>query len=683
MLERALQLRAQGTPEARQAAIALCDSIASTDPHYAAALHLKALLHYEFGDDRQALAWMRQAVALEPDNAGWQNDLGGLFNRVGELDQATAHFTLSLRLDPEKAQAHYNLGCNLQAQRKLAQAEASYRRALELSPANVDFLCNLGGCLQAADKIDAATACYHTALAVDAGNVNVLNNLGTILQGQGKLEDALNYFGRAAESDPLYAKSFVNLGMAHFERGELEQAAACQRQAIAIDPNLVEAHFSLGVALHALCRSAEAVECYRRALSIDPSHVKSFDNFVMTQQFVPQIDADTLFAAHMAFGAQFEAPFKAFWPKHGNARDPERRLKVGYVSGDFRTHAVAYFIEPILALHDRSGIEVYCYANQKAEDAITVRLRGLSDHWRPCLKLDDDQLAQQIAEDGIDILVDLAGHTSHNRLLTFARKPAPLQITYVGYLSTSGLSAMDYRLTDRLAQPPGSERHYTERLLYLPDSMWCFQAPDDPIEITPLPALANGYLTFGSFNNVDKVDAASVALWAALLREIPSARLLMLAAAETRHHFLRQFAAVGISPSRIEFRGKIPPYEFRKTLQSVDIALDSFPVNGATTTCECLWQGVPVLSLAGPRFLSRNGLSILCAAQMPDFAPRSETDFINVAVLLANNPALLNNIRQGMREHLTKTALMDGHRFVHNLETIYRDIWRQWCNSDT
>jgi predicted O-linked N-acetylglucosamine transferase (SPINDLY family) len=442
---------------------------------------------------------------------------------------------------------------------------------------------------------------------------------------------------------------------------------------------MVEAHFSLGVALHALCRSAEAVECYRHALAINPGLHKTFDNYVMTQQFVPEIDADALFAAHLAYAAQFETPLKPSWPKHRNVRDPERRLKVGYVSGDFRSHAVAYFIEPILAWHDRERVEVFCYANQKKDDAVTARLRGLSDHWRSCIAQDDDELAQQIQEDGIDILIDLSGHTSHNRLLTFARKPAPLQITYVGYLSTSGLSAMDYRLTDRLAEPPGSERYYSEQLLYLPDSMWCFQAPIESPEITPLPALANGYLTFGSFNNVDKVNKASIELWSALLRKLPDARMVMLARPDVQPHFLRLFAQGGIAASRLTFIGKAPPHEYRKTLQSVDIALDSYPVNGATTTCECLWQGLPVLSLAGPRFLSRNGMSILRAAQLPDFAAQSESDLINTASLLADNPALLNGIRMGMREHLSKTALMDGQRFTANLEAIYRDIWHRWC----
>jgi predicted O-linked N-acetylglucosamine transferase (SPINDLY family) len=673
-LERARHLRAQGNSAARSEAMALLDDI-----FQAPALHLKALLLYELGDVDHALEVMQQALSLEPTHADWQNDLGGLFNCTGKLEQAVAHFKISLQLDPYNAHTHYNLGCTLQSQRKLDQAEACYRRALELTPGDAIFLDNLGGCLYLAGKTGDAIVCYRAALALAPENVDILNNLGTALQAQKALVEAIECFKHATEIAPSHARSFVNLGMAHMERGELEAAAACQRKAAELAPRMVEAHFSLGVALHALCRSAEAVACYERALAIDPNHVKSFDNLLMTQQFVPQIDADTLFASHLAYGRQFETSLKASWPAHRNIRDPERKLKVSYVSGDFREHAVAYFIEPMLALHDRSQIEVFCYANQKSHDALSAHLQRLSNHWRPCLDLDDDQLAAQIMEDGIDILVDLSGHTSHNRLLTFARKPAPLQITYVGYLSTSGLSAMDYRLTDRLAEPPGSERYYTEKLLYLPDSTWCFQEPADSPAISPLPALTNGYLSFGSFNNVDKVNAAAVRVWAALLHRVANARLLMLANPDTRSQFIRQFAALGIPASRLEFRGKVPPADFRRTLQSVDIALDSFPVNGATTTCECLWQGVPVLSLAGPRFLSRNGLSILNAAQMPDFAADNEADLINMAALLANNLPLLNGIRLGMREHLQKTTLLDKPRFVHNLETIYRGIWRRWC----
>jgi len=296
--------------------------------------------------------------------------------------------------------------------------------------------------------------------------------------------------------------------------------------------------------------------------------------------------------------------------------------------------------------------------------------------------MSDDQLSQRIQSDGIDILVDLTGHTAHSRLLTFARKPAPIQITYLGYPGTSGLSAMDYRLTDNYAEP-GDDRFYTEKLLRLPDSMWCYRPVADMPEVTPLPALANGYVTFGSFNNVNKVGADCIALWATLLRALPGARLLLATVpeGEVRERLTRQFVELGVDARRLSFCGKLPPHEFQRRLQQVDITLDPFPVNGATTTCESLWLGVPVLALVGERFLSRAGLSVLSAAQLPDFAAATPAEFINTATLLANNLALLADIRLGLRDHLRATPLLDCQRLTRNLEQIYRNVWETWCGS--
>jgi predicted O-linked N-acetylglucosamine transferase (SPINDLY family) len=240
---------------------------------------------------------------------------------------------------------------------------------------------------------------------------------------------------------------------------------------------------------------------------------------------------------------------------------------------------------------------------------------------------------------------------------------------------------MDYRLTDRLSEPAGSEQYYSEKLLYLPDSTWCYAPPQDSPDLAPLPALKNGYLTFGSLNSIDKVDVQSIALWAKLLHRLPTARLLILAVPEARRYFIDQFTARGIDTARLEFLGKLSPLQYREVVRQIDISLDSYPVNGATTTCESLWQGVPSLSLHGGRHLSRNGLSILSAAGMPDFAAATEDELINTAALLADNLAVLQNIRLGMREHLANTPLLDQRQFVLNLESIYRSIWINWCNS--
>lgn len=659
----------------------MCERLLSTNPRDGKALHLAGLLAFESGAIERAVNLLRSSANACPEDASILSDLGGLLNVRGRLVEATACFRQSLALDASDARTHYNLGCTLQGLGLLTEAQASYRQALQLAPATTELLCNLGGCLQMQGKSAAAIACLRQALTLSPRDVNVLNNLGAALQAAGNIAEAKSCFQSAIALDSRSAISHVNMGMAYQDEGQYQQAAACQRAALSIEPQLAEAHYALGVALHGLRKLEEACDCYRRAIAINPSHIRAHDNLLMTQQFIPAVSAEQLLASHKEFAAQFETPLRRSWPKHANVRSHAKRLKVGYVSGDFRTHAVAHFIKPILRHHDRNQYEVFAYGTCQKQDAVTDEIIAMVDQSQPTFGMTDQQMAGQIQADGIDILVDLSGHTAYNRLLVFAQKPAPIQIAYVGYLSTTGLGAMDYRITDKLAEPDGFDRYYTEKLLRMPDSMWCFEPPTDDLAISPLPALQNGFLTFGSFNSVDKIDIESIKLWSILLRELPSARMLFMAAPEVRPHFIEQFREHGIATSRIEYFGKLPPGEFRKMIQRVDISLDSFPVNGATTTCESLWQGVPALSLSGERFLSRNGLSILGAAGLPDFSARTQKELIDTALLLADNLPILANIRSGMREHLLAAPLLDQRQFVQNLEALYRETWITWCNN--
>jgi predicted O-linked N-acetylglucosamine transferase (SPINDLY family) len=665
-----------------QAAETVYCEILRIDPRNAAALHALGLIAHQAGDNRRAIDLIRQAVAENPTNASAHSDLGGLLNLEGKLDEAAPCFRRSIELDGANAQAHYNLGCTLQAQGKLEEAEACYRAALIIKPDAVDILCNLGGSLQEQGKADAAIACYRQALAANPADINSLNNLGVSLQTNCKLGEARACFEQTLAIHPDYVRAYINLGMVYYDYGDFARALALYQQALQIDPDYSEAQFSVGVALQALCKPQEALACYQKAMTLKTDNQKTHDNLLMTMQFVPGVTQEELAVAHRRFGERFESGQKPTWPAHRNERDPHRRLKIGYVSGDFREHAVSYFIEPVFASHDKSQVEVFCYSNSSRRDAFTERLVAEVDHWQPCLSMSDEQLAQRIQSDDIDILVDLAGHTAHNRLLTFARKPAPVQITYLGYPGSSGLMAMDYRLTDSYTEP-GSDGFYTEKLLRLPDSMWCYRPVADMPEVTPLPALANGYVTFGSFNNVNKVGADCIALWATLLRALPTARLLMATVpeGEVRERLTQQFLELGVDPGRLGFYVILPSQEFRRRLQQVDITLDPFPINGATTTCESLWLGVPVLTLVGERFLSRAGLSVLSAARLPDFAAATPAEFINTASLLANNLALLADIRLGLRDHLRATPLLDCQRFTRNLEQIYRNVWETWCSS--
>lgn len=508
------------------------------------------------------------------------------------------------------------------------------------------------------------------------------NNLGKALRDHGQFDDAVASYRQALAIKPDFAVAHSGFGMTLRCLGQIDAALASYRQALLLKPDYVEAYNNIGRALLDFGQQDEAISHLRRALEIKPDYPEVHNNLLMALQYVPSTSSDELFAAHRHFGEQFEAALKPNWRVPANDRDPGKRLKIGYVSGDFRMHPVAYFIEPVLANHDKSQVEVFCYSNSARHDTFTDRLIAEADHWLACFGMSDDQLAQRIRSDGIDILVDLSGHTARNRLMVFARKPAPVQITYLGYPGTSGLSAMDYRLTDRYAEP-GSDQYYTEKLLRLPDSLWCYSPVDDMPEVTPLPALANGYVTFGSFNNVNKVGSECIVLWAKLLRSLPTARLMMATVpeGEMRTRLVGQFREHGVEDERLEFCGKLPLKEFQRKLQQVDVSLDPFPVNGATTTCESLWLGVPVLSLVGDRFLSRAGLSVLSAAHMPEFAVATPEEYVSTAALLASDLPQLAKIRAGMRERLKTTPLFDQRRFTRNLEGIYRDVWRKYALS--
>jgi len=585
---------------------------------------------------------------------------------------------------PKDAQIFSNIGNVLQERGRHDEALQSYRRALEIDPDFVEGHFNLGRALQHNGQLDETVQSYRRALSKDRNYVDAHTNLGNALMGLGQLVQAMESYRRVLEIKPKFAEGHYNLGKVLQKMDRLDEALVSCRRALEINPEFAEAHSTLGNVLFSLGQMDDAVASFQRALKIKPDAATTRSNLLYSLQFTSAITALDLFEAHKGFSQQYEAPLKPHWRTHTNSRDLDKRLKLGYVSGDLRQHAVASFIEPVLTHHDKTQVEVFCYANSRVRDAVTSRLMAMADRWQPCAGMSDDELAQRIRADGIDILVDLAGHTANNRLLTFARKPAPIQITYLGYLATSGLTAMDYRLTDRYAEAEGAERYHTEQLLRLPDSQLCYRPPEEAalaVAVAPLPALSNGYLTFGSFNNINRVSREAIELWASLLRSLPSSRLQIVAPTEMHASLTQQFEKLGIARQRVGCSGRMKADEFRRALQQVDITLDTCPHNGVTTTCESLWQGVPVLNLVGDgeRFLSRNGLSILSTAGLPEFAAATQEEYIQTATMFANDLPRLAAIRAGMRERLKSTPLLDQQRFTRNLEGIYRDVWRRYA----
>ncbi len=566
--------------------------------------------------------------------------------------------------------------------RRFGDMEALARAMLARAPQSPLGWKALGTALLEQGK-DAVQALQQAA-QLASNDHETWNSLGNALQNVGRSGDAVICYRNASHLMPQYAEAHCGQGPALLNCGRLDEAVTSCKRALILNPAYAMAFNNLGNALRDRRQTEDALISYRRALAIDGEFAMARGNLLMSLQYLPSIDRAEVLAEHQRFGAQFETRLKPHWPKHINVRDPNKRLKIGYVSGDFRNHAVTYFIEPVFAHHDKAGFEVFAYSNNLKRDAYTERLQEYADHWLNCAGMTDTQLAQRILADGIDILVDLAGHTAQNRLPVFAYKPAPIQVTYLGYPGTSGLSAIDYRLTDHLTEPVDldADRYYTEKLLRLPESIWCYRPVDTMPPVSPLPALTNGYLTFGSFNNSNKLNADCIALWATLLRRLPSARLLMatVAEGEMRRRLTEQFTAHGIAPERISYYAQLPPQEFHLLLQQVDVSLDPFPVNGATTTCESLWFGIPVLTLVGNRFLSRAGWSVMNAARMPEFAAKSPEQLIEIAVGLAADLPKLASLRANMREHLRATPLFDQVHFTRNLEQAYRDMWQRYTS---
>lgn len=511
-------------------------------------------------------------------------------------------------------------------------------------------------------------------------------NMGLLATEVYKYDIALFYFKAALQANPQVPQFWVSYVGALIGNDQLQLATSVPDQCLqhGLIQEAAHCYNRLGNHFYLHGQLEKAAHNFSQAVKLDSDFVLAYSNLLFCLSHDPyKFTRADLLKEHLRFADRFENPLKAFWEPHANLCNSTKRLRVGYVSADFRSHAVATFIEPILARHDKSGFEIHCYYNQARSDEITSHIQSLADHWVPCHAWSDDQLAERIRADSIDILIDLSGHTAGNRLPVFARKPAPVQITYLGYPGTTGLSAIDYRITDAYADPVGSDQYYSEKLLRLPDSLCCYQPLPNMPDVSPLPALANGYVTFGSFNNSNKIDQQAIALWAQILRALPSSRLLMLPVpeGERKEQIASQFEREGVSRERIDFYGSMPSHDFHAMLGKADIALDPLLVTGGTTTCETLWMGVPVVVLKGQRFIHRVGYSFLCSAELSEYAADTPEDYVRVALKAAAHLPELAKLRTGLREQLATSPLMDRDRFVRNFEHTLRQTWEEWCKS--
>lgn len=466
------------------------------------------------------------------------------------------------------------------------------------------------------------------------------------------------------------------LGETHHRAYELDAAAACMERILAANPADASAHFLLGNLRRNQARHREAIAHYEQAVRHDPHPLLAFQSLLFCRMCMPDTTPAELYAAHRAFAARFEAPLAGAPPALAGERDPGRRLRLGYVSPDFRDSVVGHFMQPILEHHDRSRFEVHAFFVGAARDAQTERLRSLVERWHDAAALSDEALAALARRERIDLLVDLCGHGTGNRILAFAHRGAPVQASYLDYSASTGLRSMDYRLTTAYCDPGGAERYYSERLLRLPGSYWTYNPPLR-LPVAPLPMETNGHVTFGSFNLYYRVTDEVLALWARLLAEVPRSRLVLVSVppGSARAALLDRFAAQGIAAGRIDCRGLLSYADYHALIGSVDVALAPFPYNGATTAMDCLWNGVPVVSLAGGEvFHTRIGCAVLHDTGLDELIAADRDGYVAIAAGLARDPARLARLRSELRGRLERSPLRDFAGFTRGLEAACREM---------
>ena len=537
--------------------------------------------------------------------------------------------------------------------------------------------------LAAAGEHAAAADFYRESVQLQPDNARLWCNYGAELGETARAAQAEDAYRHALELEPGLAQAWYNLGQLQQERGAEAEAERCYRAALALpdaaqDAELRQlAHSNLGLLLQRQGRLQEAAQLYRAALAAEPADASLRSNLLFLLTAMADADPGLVLREHREWGrlhAQPHAP-------HANLPEPERRIRIGYVSADFYGHPLAFHLWPVLERRDRARTEVFCYYSGAIEDAMTARLRACADGWRDIRRLSDADADAQIRADGIDILVDLSGHTAGNRLPLFARRPAPLQLTMLGYANTTGLDSMDYRLTDAWADPPGAESRYVERLLRMPHSLWCYEPQCAPAPEADPPLFARGHATFASFNGAYKLNEQVIKAWAAILRAVPGSRLMLvnLPPGAARDRACAWLEREGIGSERCELHARLPTTEFWAAHRRADIALDPFPCNGGATTCETLWLGVPVVTLAGQTFVGRAGVSLLSNCGLQRLIARTPEEYVALAASLAQDSERLARVRRELRRALPASPLLDAQAYVRALEAHYREIWRQWC----
>lgn len=652
-------------------ACALYREAARLDPGSVAA-HLNLGIALEaLGDAGAAAAAFATALEIDASHAPASYNLARLRYGQGRHEEAERLLATALRTRPDFPDARFMLGLVLAAQGKTADAAREFAALLHKRPHDVGALLYYAGLLRALERVDEAKAALEQARAADPGNTDVLAALADLLQALGDHAGAAAALEALLARRPDWVEARYNYGTTLMTLGREADAEAALRRVVALDPGMLATYRMLGSLLHKQGRIAEALALLEAARERHPRDfdLASFELFLLN--FSPDIADAALFERHRAFGERLEAaqpPAFSFAPRQGG------RLRVGYVSSELSYHPVGQFLLPVLERHDRSRFEAFCYSTSAKSDDFTRRLAASADGWRDAAALSDAALAERIHGDRIDILVDLAGHSGISRLGVFARRPAPVQAAWLGYLNTTGLTRIGYRLTDAAADPEGSEAAHTETLVRLPGAQWCYRPFVESAHAAAPPVARSGEVTFGSFAQAAKLSSLTLSLWAEILRALPRARLRVagVAAGRAADDLLRVLEHAGVARPRVTLLPFLPLREYLAQFDEVDIALDPQPYSGGTTTCDALWMGVPVLTFPGrDRPVSRSASSILRAVGLHDWVAADAADYVRRGIAFAGQPATLGALRGSLRARLRASPLMDEAAFTRGLEQAY------------
>jgi predicted O-linked N-acetylglucosamine transferase (SPINDLY family) len=709
--------RAEGAGRVQEACERYREAVQAA-PDYAKA-HLNLGIGLEAaGATEPAIRSYESALAIDPSDPFAAYNLGKLLYTRGVPEEAERLLRQALQNRPGFPEAQVVLSQVLESQGNLGAAAAALETAMMLRPDDFGALYLYAGVLWKQNRLDEAQGAFKRAIAIDPENTDANYALATLFLARGRPGDAVGLLRTVLKRDPHSVDAHARLFEVYDSRGDLPAAAAEIEAVLSERPDWADALFNYGCVLKKLMRLTDAESAFRRALAADPGHVRAYrmlggvllgqcrtdealalyrtarerlpDDFDLESAELfalnssEQIAEEELFTRHAAFGTRIEQAHPPRFKPFRNARDPERRLRIGYVSGDFCYHVVTLFTLPVIERHDRSAFEVYCYSTGGRVDEYTRQLSARADVWRDVSSLPESGLADEINRDGIDILVDLGGHSGIPQLAVFAQQPAPVQATWLGYLNTTGLTRIHYRISDRHADPPGlTDPYHTETLVRLPHSQWCFR-PFISVACAEMPPFVrNGHVTFGSFNQALKISSSVRRLWAEILQRVPGSRLVILGVAEgrARDQLVTDLTGSGSERARITVLPYVSLQDYYNWLNAVDIALDTVPYSGGTTSCDALWMGVPVVTAPGSRPSSRSTASILSTAGLPEWIASSPEDYVRLAAEFARDEARLVGLRKSLRERLRRSPLMDEERFVRDVEAAYRQKWRKWCES--